>query len=160
MTDPTTPSAEQLRQDAAHYRELAASRGCVADCLTCARDHRAAAALDAEAARLEREAADALTAEAQRLGMYTPNPSETPNSSPTLAARLEREASATPHAELRGWGVTRPDGTPMDIIETSKRTAQDAAECAHPEAEHRPWFVLENRGYRAVPVRLTTEGAE
>ena len=77
MTDPTTLSAEQLRQDAAHYRELAASRGCVADCLTCARDHRAAAALDAEAARLEREAADALAAEAQRLGMYdAPNPGE------------------------------------------------------------------------------------
>jgi bacterioferritin-associated ferredoxin len=61
VTDPTTPSAAQLRQDAAHYRELAASRGCVADCLTCARDHRAAAALDAEAARLEREAAHAPT---------------------------------------------------------------------------------------------------
>jgi len=61
MTDPTTPSADQLREDAAHYRELAASRGCVADCLTCARDHRAAAALDAEAARLEREAAPAPT---------------------------------------------------------------------------------------------------
>jgi len=76
------------------------------------------------------------------------------------AARLEREASATPHADLRGWGVMRPDGTPMDIIETSKRTAQVVAECARPEAEYRPWFVLENRGYRAVPVRLKTEGAE
>jgi GNAT superfamily N-acetyltransferase len=61
MTDPTTPSADQLREDAAHYRELAASRGCVADCLTCARDHRAAAALEAEAARLEREATPAPT---------------------------------------------------------------------------------------------------
>jgi hypothetical protein len=73
MSDHTTPSAEQLRLDAAHYRELAASRGCVADCLTCARDHRAAAALDAEAARLEREAAQAPTLaelEAARLELH------------------------------------------------------------------------------------------
>jgi hypothetical protein len=90
LTGPTTPSAEQLRQDARALRhesnqsheyafaELEGSHW--AGVLT-----RAAAALDAEAARLERDAADALTAEAQRLGMYTPNPSETPNSSPTLA---------------------------------------------------------------------------
>jgi bacterioferritin-associated ferredoxin len=63
VTDPTTPSADTLRQYAAHYRELAASRGCVADCLTCARDLRAAAALDAEAARLEREASATTHAE-------------------------------------------------------------------------------------------------
>jgi hypothetical protein len=124
MSDHTTPSAAQLREDAEDFRSQSAHPECDSTCLVCQRYHRAAAALDAE------------------------------------AARLEREASATPHAELRGWGVTRPDGTPMDIIETSKRTAQVAAECAHPEAEYRPWFVLENRGYRAVPVRLTTEGAE
>jgi bacterioferritin-associated ferredoxin len=121
VTDPTTPTAAQLRQDAAHYRELAASRGCVADCLTCARDHRAAAALDAEAARLEREAADALTSEAQRLGMYTLNPSETPNSSPKMA---ELDAAVEAYREelcvesaadylLQYGGVMREKMTPM-----------------------------------------------
>jgi hypothetical protein len=78
VTDPTTPSAEQLRQDARALRhesnqsheygfaELEGSQW--AGVLT-----RAAFALDAEAARLEREAADA------------PNSSESPKSSPTLA---------------------------------------------------------------------------
>ena len=79
MGDPTTPSAAQLREDAralrhesnqSHEYGFAALEGSQwAGVLT-----RAAAALDAEAARLEREAAPA------------PNRSESPNSSPTFCS--------------------------------------------------------------------------
>jgi GNAT superfamily N-acetyltransferase len=86
MTDPTPPSAAQLRFDAMQYRASARiyrSQGAhhAAD-----RDARAAAALDAEAARLEREAADA------------PNSSESPNSSPTLADACAYALEVCEHA--------------------------------------------------------------
>jgi adenosylcobinamide amidohydrolase len=75
VTDPTTPSAAQLRQDAELVRyeaerligvastHLKAGMRSDADRIMekSARYDRAAAALDAEAARLEREAADAPT---------------------------------------------------------------------------------------------------
>jgi hypothetical protein len=101
----TTPSAAQLREDAETQRRHAR------ECRTWE---------DGGSAALAERAANALDAE---------------------AARLEREASATPHAELRGWGMMRPDGTLMDSFNA-----------VGPE--------LSRHGYRAVPVRLTTEGAE
>jgi hypothetical protein len=86
QTDHTTPSAEQLRQDADVMRKLAFE--CEPPPLLRDAHLHAAVALDAEAARLEREAAQA------------PNRSESPNSLPTLAeldaaveaARLELHA--------------------------------------------------------------------
>jgi hypothetical protein len=110
---PTTPAtAEQLRRDADLYRIRAAG---ATEAEWTERHTRAAAALDAEAAR--------------------------------------REA---PHAELRGWGVMRPDGTLMPRYSWEQEPAQRTANSENFLAQRygRP------AGYRAVPVLLTTEGAE
>jgi hypothetical protein len=104
---PTTPAtAEQLREDAIVVRRCAAfNRETGLAQLHHELLERAAAALDAEAARMEAQ-----------------------------------------HAELRGWGVMRPDGTLMEHYR---------------EYEEQIRVVLEPYpSYRAVPVRLTTEGAE
>jgi hypothetical protein len=62
-----------------------------------------------------------------------------------VASALTNRGKA-PHAELRGWGVMRPDGTLMEHYR---------------EYEEQIRVVLEPYpSYRAVPVRLTTEGAE
>jgi hypothetical protein len=141
VTDPTTPTAAQLRQDAEviltalkeSYENPAIRQWIDEEWCGCL--HRAAAALDAE------------------------------------AARLEREASATPHAELRGWGVMRPDGTldpecrddnlgaEYYLVWKYQPTDALGERPLHPKHEDALAFLLA-QGYRTVLVRLTTEGAE
>jgi len=69
------------------------------------------------------------------------------------AAALDAEAARreAQHAELRGWGVMRPDGTLTWNLLESQRPAENLEVHLN---ENNP-----DNGYRAVPVRLTTEGA-
>ena len=110
----TSAAAEQLRGDADVFRQRLCAHNCNA-CRECRRYNRAAAALDAEAAR--------------------------------------REA---PHAELRGWGVMRPDGTLLPFIADN---GEDASESRRYVEHHIETFGSIRQRHRAVPVRLTTEGA-
>jgi hypothetical protein len=120
---PTTPAtAEQLREDAKFFRQRAQS---IHGLMSANGDddyqqdidsyQRAAAALDAEAARLE-----------------------------------------APHAELSGWGVMRPDGTLLPFIADN---GEDASESRRYVEHHIETFGSIRQRHRAVPVRLTTEGA-
>jgi len=58
----------------------------------------------------------------------------------------EISKNLAPHAELRGWGAMRPDGTLCPLFLCGE--VNDPANVLWPE------------GATAVPVRLTTEGAE
>jgi hypothetical protein len=179
---PTTPAtAEQLREDAARLRksvddiERTLDHGLTPDGdefdpdtlvdIYALRDAstRAAAALDAEAARMEAgdkvdnamEALDELHRQAQNadgsVGALV-----TMSSYYAIVASALTNRGKAPHAELRGWGVMRPDGTLLPFIADN---GEDASESRRYVEHHIETFGSIRQRHRAVPVRLTTEGA-
>ncbi len=125
------------------------------DALIAAVEARAAAALDAEAAR--REAGEMrVTPEMMRQAMADADsdPREGETFCDQLAESLNRQLTtvpATPHAELRGWGVMRPDGTLLNLW----HFFPDA-----PREEAARLTLWTEKPHRAVPVRLTTEAPD
>jgi hypothetical protein len=73
-----------------------------------------------------------------------------------VTGQLAPKTPATPHAELRGWGVMRPDGTLLPFIADN---GEDASESRRYVEHHIETFGSIRQRHRAVPVRLTTEGA-
>jgi len=159
MSDHTTPSAAQLRQDADVMRKLAFE--CEPPPLLRDAHLRAAAALDAEAARLEREtlhkqwplndAVNRVVRAAQHLldihDCDCCGHEEIRFAIKALEHRLDNDAQ---HADRRGWGVMRDDGVLLPEFHSRELYAEREVTILRDSNTHH---------HRAVPVRLTTEGA-